>query len=92
MNAPDAKRLVVVSTVATGTLTVIALYRRGTTPTARVGVGVIGAGVILATIAEVAPNLAAAFAVLMLATSAFVAGGDAWEGLQTATKPQGQTA
>src|SRR3546814_10920554 len=44
-------------------------------------VGVFAAGVLLAVLAEVAPKLASGFAMLMLATAAFVVGGDAWEGI-----------
>jgi hypothetical protein len=85
VNTANAKQLVVVSTLGTGLLTVIALYHKGKTPTPRVGVGVIASGVILATVAEVAPEIAAGFAVLMLTTAVFVVGGDAWAGLAAAT-------
>lgn len=85
MNTANAKQLVVVATMATGLLTVIALYHQGKTPSPRVGVGVVASGVILATVAEVAPEIAAGFAVLMLTTAAFVVGGDAWAGVSAAT-------
>jgi hypothetical protein len=85
MNTPDAKRLVVVSAVGTGVLTSIAMYRQGKVPTPRIAVGVLAAGVILATAAEVAPEIAAGFAVLMLTTAVFVVGGDAWAGVSAAT-------
>lgn len=88
-SATSGKRLVVVGTIGTGVLTLIAAYRKPNAKRSpfRVVVGVFAAGVILAALAEVAPKLAAAFSMLMLGTAAFVVGGDAWAGISAITAP-----
>lgn len=85
MTPPEAKRLVVVGVVGTGTLSAVAAFRRGDRPSVRLAVGVFATGAILAVAAEVAPDLAAGIAILALTTSAFVLGGDAWAGIAEAT-------
>lgn len=87
MTGPEAKRMIVLGTIGTGVLTGVAQLRAGKVPSARVGVGVIASGVILAAVAEGAPTLAGAFAALMLVTAAFVAGGGAWAGISAITAP-----
>lgn len=90
MTGPEAKRLVVVSTVGTAVLTTVAVYRRQrNAPPLRVAAGAVVVGVILATLAEPAPQVAAGLAVLMLTTAAFVLGGDAWAGISAITAPEG---
>lgn len=90
MTPADAKRLVVVGVVGTGTLSAVAAFRRGDRPSVRLAVGVFAAGTILAVGAELAPDLAAGMAVLALTTSAFVLGADAWAGVAQATKTTGR--
>lgn len=75
-------------TIGTGALAIVAAYRA---PNAkrnpfRIAVGVFVAGTLLAALAEVNPKLAAAFAMLMLTTAAFVVGGDAWQGISAVTR------
>lgn len=84
MTSAEAKRLIIVGTVGAGVLSAVALYRRGETPSPRIAVGVIGAGVILAALAEVTPGMAGAFGLIMLMTAMFVVGGDAWAGVTQA--------
>lgn len=86
MNAPEAKRLVLVGTMGAGVLSTVAAYRNRGGAGVRIAVGVFAAGTMLAVTAEVAPNIAAAFAMLMLITSAFVLGGDAWAGIAEAAQ------
>lgn len=85
MNPTEAKRLVVVGTVAAGTLSAVAAFRRGGAPSPRLAVGVFATGTMLAVAAEVAPAVAGGFAVLMLTAATFVVGGDAWAGITAAT-------
>lgn len=85
MTPPEAKRLVLVGTVAAGTLSAVAAFRRGGTPSPRLAVGVFATGTMLAVAAEVAPAVAGGFAVLMLTAATLVVGGDAWAGISAAT-------
>lgn len=85
MTPPEAKRLVVVGTVAAGTLSAVAAFRRGGAPSPRLAVGVFATGTMLAVAAEVAPAIAGGFAVLMLTAATLVVGGDAWAGITAAT-------
>lgn len=85
MNAGTAKRMVVVGTLGTGVLTAAAQLHAGKIPSAKVGIGVLASGVILAAVAEAAPTLAGGFAALMLVTAAFVLGGGAWSGITAIT-------
>jgi hypothetical protein len=89
MSQVSAKRLVVVGTIGAGVLTLVAAYRNPNPKRQpfRVVLGVFIAGVLLAVLAEVAPSLAAGFSMLMLATAAFVVGGDAWAGITAITAP-----
>lgn len=90
MTPGEAKRLVVVGTVGAGTLAAIASIRRGGGVKPRLAVGVFATGTMLAVGAEVAPSVAGGIAVLMLVTSAFVLGGDAWAGITQATTTDGK--
>lgn len=85
MTSDRAKELVVVSMVGTGVLTSISAYHRHSSPSPRIFVGVIAYGAILATVAEAAPDLAGAFAALVLVSAAFVVGPDAWQAITSAT-------
>jgi hypothetical protein len=89
-SAASGKRLVVVGTIGTGALALIASYRRPDDQRAspfRIVVGTFAAGTILAVVAEVAPGIAGGFAMLMLVTAAFVVGADTWAGVKQVTAP-----
>lgn len=78
MTPEKAKTIVIVGTGGTvliGTVSLIA--RTGELPSATVPLGGFIAGVMLALLAEFAPEVAAAFAAVGLITSIFVYGGDA---------------
>lgn len=80
-----AKRIVLVSVLGTGILTGIASVQRGNgLPPAKVVGGVVVSGVLLATLAEFQPRLAAGLAGLMLITAAVGMGDDAWKGVNQA--------
>jgi len=85
VNAPDAKRLVLVGVTGAGALAAVESLRHGDVPSVRIGVGVLASGVLLLGIAEVAPAIAGGFAMLLLVTSAFVLGGGAWTGISRIT-------
>lgn len=87
MNPPQAKRYVLVGVGGAAALAVVDAYRRGETPTPRIGVGAVAAGVVLSVLAEVVPDLAGGFALLMLTAAAFAVGGGAWKGITAATRP-----
>lgn len=91
MTPTEAKRLVVVGTVGTGALSAIASYRREGSISPRIAIGVFAAGTILAVGAELVPAVAGGLAVLMLTTSAFVVGTDAWGGIANAVSPGAKT-
>jgi hypothetical protein len=85
-SATEAKRFVLVGVGGTALLAAIGTYRAGKTPTPRIAVGAVSAGVILAVLAEVLPDLAGALALLMLTTAAFVTLRGGWEGIAAATQ------
>lgn len=100
-SAAQGKKLVLLGTVGTGALALVAAYRPPDTKGKsaaqialeakqrnpfRIMVGVFVAGTMLAALAEVQPKLAAAFSMLMLTTAAFVVGGDAWQGIASVTR------
>jgi hypothetical protein len=87
MTPAQAKRYVLVGTIGAGGLSAIAAFRRGGIPSTRIAIGTVAAGVLLSIAAEVVPDLAGAFALLLLVTAAFVLGGDAWTGISAATAP-----
>jgi hypothetical protein len=78
VNAPDAKRLVVASVVVTGVLASVKDVSRGQMPRVKVALGLTFAGVALAAVADVAPQLAGSFAALLLVSSVLTVGGDAF--------------
>lgn len=88
MTRDQAKRYVIVSTVGVGTLGAVKAFRTGSGPTARQAFGVVASGAMLAILAELAPGIAGGLAILALTTAALVLGGDAWQGITTATKPE----
>jgi hypothetical protein len=82
MTPAAAKQLVVVSTGSIVVIsTVSSLGAEGTLPSAKVPVGGLVAGVMLAVFAEFQPTTAAALAVTALLTSTFVYGGPAWKAI-----------
>lgn len=85
-SATQAKRFVLVGVGGTAVLATIGTYRAGRTPSPRIAVGAVTAGVILAVLAEVLPDLAGALALLMLTTAAFVTLQGGWEGISAATQ------
>lgn len=84
----QAKKIIIVAGVGAGVLSTIAAYRRTTNaPPIRVAAGALAATAILSAVAEFAPQLAAGFAALLLATASFVVGGDAWAAVSQITAP-----
>lgn len=85
MNAANAKPLAVVSVLVAGGLSATASFGEGHIPPLRIGVGALFAGVVLTTMAEVAPQLSVAFSMLVLLSSVFVYGGPAFAAINRAT-------
>lgn len=86
MSPSEAKRIVLISTVGAGMLTTVAAFRKGRGPSLRAATGALIAGTILAAGAELQPDLAAGFALLLVVSAGFAVGGDAFEGIQAATQ------
>lgn len=85
-----AKELVIVGVVSTGVIAAIGqVGKTNSLPSSRIGYGVFIALALLSLLAEVAPEVAASFAMLILATSFFVYGTPAFAALTklTAKKP-----
>lgn len=75
-----AKELVIVGLTATGVIAAIGqVGKTNGLPSSRIGYGVFIAMALLSLMAEFAPEVAATFAMLILATSLFVYGGPAFE-------------
>lgn len=84
----QAKRIILVSVAGTGVLTAVAfVHRESELPPTRVVAGVFITGVLLTTVAEFQPKIAAGLAALMLTTAAFALGKDSWAGVSTIVKP-----
>lgn len=82
MDAPSAKRLVVMATAGSvGITTLASLQRDGELPSARLPLGAMAAGIMLAVLAEFWPSGAGGFAIIMLLTTALTTGADAWKGI-----------
>lgn len=86
MTTTQAKRLVIVGLLVTGGLAAVRDLSKGDAPDLRIGLGVVIGGVILSTVAEVAPDVAGMVAVLTMVSATFVVGGDAWSALSKIVK------
>lgn len=86
MNAPQAKRYVVGALLVAGTLTATRDIARGGAPQLRTAVGLAAAGVILGLAADIQPDIAGSFALLLIVGSIFVTGADALGALRKATE------
>lgn len=75
MSPAQARRYVVVGVLGVGVVTTMNAFSEGHPPTIRTGIGLAALAVMLGIGAELAPELAAGFAVLALVTSLFVQGG-----------------
>lgn len=87
----QAQRVVIMSTLGTGVLTVIGTAAKldptnphPTISSGRVIIGTFVAGIMLSGLAQVQPDLASGLAALMLVTSMFVVGTPAWDALSHA--------
>lgn len=86
MNTGQANGIVVTSLFVTGTLVVVKGSVTGQPPPLRFVFGLTITGVGLAALSQLgAPELAASLALLVVATSAVVYGGPAWDALSRAT-------
>lgn len=74
--------------LASGGLAAAGQLAEGQAPRLRVVVGGFLAAVLLGFLADVSPDLAGAFAALMLATAVLVLGGPAWNALTRLTSRQ----
>jgi hypothetical protein len=81
----DAQTVVVTSVAVSGAVVLANDAVRGQVPTIRFGVGLGVSALGLAVMAQFAPRLAQAFAVLLLTTTVFVYGGPALSAVTTAT-------
>lgn len=85
MNAQQAKRLVLLALPVVGiAATLRHLREQGRPPSVTVPIGTFAAAVMLAIVAEVAPGLAGAFAMLALVTAALLSV-ELWRGIRAAT-------
>lgn len=84
MNTAQAKRIIVVSVLLSGTLASIKPLTQNKLPDVKVAVGVIVIAVFLLTLAEVQPDVAGAFALLMLFSSMFAVGPETYRTLTRA--------
>lgn len=81
MTPDGAKRVVVGSLAATGALAAAKDLTGGRAPKLRILFGVFTAGMVLAMLAEAAPQVAGTFALLMLSTAVFTAGSETFGAL-----------
>lgn len=81
MNEGQAKRIVVGSLVVAGGISAARDLTNGKVPRLRIFLGTLGAGVVLAMVADLAPDLAGMFALLMLSTAVFSAGAPTFRAL-----------
>lgn len=75
-NPEHAKTIGLVAVVVAGGLASAAQFRTGHIPPVRIAIGMLALGVFLTGAAELAPELATAFSVLVLTSSVFVYGAD----------------
>lgn len=78
MNPPEAKRIVLGSIAAAGVISAVRDLSGGKAPRIRIFIGAATAGAVLAMLAEIAPNVAALFALTIASTAVFVAGAQTW--------------
>lgn len=83
----NPKTLVLIATAATGAIAAARDLANDRTPSVRLIAGVWIAGVLLALLAEVAPQLAAALAALMLVTAIFAGAPDVWQAVARVSDP-----
>ena len=87
MTEARASAWIVTSLAVSGTLAAVKdVSTDGQLDGLRLGVGLTVAGVMLATLAQVAPDVAGALALLVMVTSVFVFGGPAWVAINRALK------
>lgn len=84
VTSAGAQKLVIGSMLVAGTMSTIRDISRGHGPSIRMGIGLTFAGVTLSLIADSQPQLAASFAVLIIAASVFVTGSDALTAINAA--------
>lgn len=75
-SSEQAKQLAILSVVVAGGLSAVGDFGKDQLPPLRLAVGVGFAAIVLTGMAEVAPELSAAFSILILLTSIFVWGAD----------------
>lgn len=81
MDTTQAKRYVILGAAGATAVASLNSISKGEWPSARIPLGGFVAGAMLAAMAEVWPNGAAGFALVLLTTAVFVVGGDAWSNL-----------
>lgn len=84
MTTERAQSLVITAFAASGALVLIKHASADELPPGRFVIGTGIAAVMLATLAQVLPDLAGALAVLILTTAALVYGGPAWKTISSA--------
>lgn len=87
MSKLDAKTLAPVSVAVAASLAIIGTWSKGQTAPGRIFIGAVVSGIILGVTAEIAPELSAAFSVLLLVSSLFVYGGDGLAAIIRAVGP-----
>jgi hypothetical protein len=80
------QQIIVTSLTVTGGLAVVGAVAGSHPVTARLALGLVATGVMLAALAEFAPGLAFGISVLIMLTAAFVYGLPAWNAIQKGTK------
>lgn len=85
MNPKVAKSVVIGATAGTSILSSLDALANGTAPNIRVGVGAVIAGSVLYAATDLAPELAASFALLMLAGGILLNGQTVFDIIQRAT-------
>lgn len=86
MTQGQAKRVIIIAVVASGALASIKPLTKGELPDSRIAIGVVLLAVILLTLAEISPEFAGAFGLLVLVSALFAIGPDSWNSLSAATK------
>lgn len=81
MNAGSSKRIVVGSLVITGVMASGNNVLEGKLPPLRILWGVAGAGVALGFLSDAAPGLAVGLAIVLMTSTAFVAGAPFWQAI-----------
>lgn len=85
MNSAQAKRLVVVSVFLSGTLASVKPVSEGKAPDIKIAVGMVVLAIFLLTLAEIQPQLAGMFALLILFSSFFAVGPETYKTLTKAS-------